>query len=175
LGEIIMRFHADVDDMATAAGHKKLLQHAKNFYSAQRNASTNHWIQHHNRGQQQQQHGGHEQKQKAAVSYPSFQCPDGKMGYLNDDYCDCLDGSDEPNTSACSNRLVQRPTFTCKHNRGGAANTTTTIIFASRVGDGIRDCPDGSDEDEHLSSSQLAASTSRQHQLDAFRAGLVVE
>jgi protein kinase C substrate 80K-H len=65
------------------------------------------------------------------------------MGYLNDDYCDCLeDGSDEPNTSACSHVLVQRPTFHCADG--------TAIIFASRVMDGIRDCPDGSDELEMM-------------------------
>jgi hypothetical protein len=187
VGEIVMRFHTDVDDLSAATGHAKLLQHAKNFYATQRHhASSNHWIPHKN--------NNNKPPLKTAPSYPSFQCPDGKMGYLNDDYCDCMDGSDEPNTSACSNRLVQRPTFPCKSNGVGgaaaAANNATTsaatplLIFASRVGDGIRDCPDGSDEDidnEHvahtaLSSSQLAAaSRQQQHQLDAFRAGLVVE
>jgi protein kinase C substrate 80K-H len=66
------------------------------------------------------------------------------MGYLNDDYCDCLeDGSDEPNTSACSHVLVQQPTFHCTDG--------TAVIFASRIMDGIKDCLDGSDELELVS------------------------
>ena len=36
-----------------------------------------------------------------------FRCLDSNqrfpMSYVNDDYCDCDDGSDEPGTSACSN------------------------------------------------------------------------
>ena len=67
-----------------------------------------------------------------------IKCPDGSVGYLNDDYCDCSDGRDEPNTSACSHILVQRPMFACHDGR--------KTIFASRVRDGIRDCDDGSDE-----------------------------
>ena len=59
-------------------------------------------------------------------------------GRLNDDYCDCPDGSDEPNTSACSHLLVQQPTFHCANG--------SLVLFASRVSDGIQDCPDGSDE-----------------------------
>jgi hypothetical protein len=79
----------------------------------------------------------------AGVEYPQsptrVTCPNGSIGYLNDDYCDCLeDGSDEPNTSACSHVLVQQPTFHCADG--------TAIIFASRVKDGVRDCLDGSDE-----------------------------
>eukprot|EP00551_Chaetoceros_affinis_P009367 CAMPEP_0203665064 /NCGR_PEP_ID=MMETSP0090-20130426/2343_1 /ASSEMBLY_ACC=CAM_ASM_001088 /TAXON_ID=426623 /ORGANISM="Chaetoceros affinis, Strain CCMP159" /LENGTH=287 /DNA_ID=CAMNT_0050528499 /DNA_START=57 /DNA_END=920 /DNA_ORIENTATION=+ len=57
---------------------------------------------------------------------------------LNDDYCDCPDGSDEPNTSACSNLLVHQSTFPCADGR--------YFIFASRVNDGVVDCADGSDE-----------------------------
>lgn len=62
-------------------------------------------------------------------------CPN---GVLNDDYCDCADGSDEPATSACSHLLIQQPTFHCRDG--------TLVLFSSRVNDGIVDCPDGSDE-----------------------------
>ena len=36
-----------------------------------------------------------------------FQCLDGRqkfpIDFVNNDYCDCTDGSDEPGTSACEN------------------------------------------------------------------------
>jgi hypothetical protein len=60
-------------------------------------------------------------------------------GLLNDDYCDCPDGSDETLTSACSQITVGKRTFACNDN-------DKTMIFASSVGDGIIDCPNGSDE-----------------------------
>jgi hypothetical protein len=66
-------------------------------------------------------------------------CSNGQAGILNDNYCDCPNGSDEYTTSACSHLLVSKAVFRC----GEGSNTT---IFASRVGDGIIDCPDGSDE-----------------------------
>lgn len=65
-------------------------------------------------------------------------CPDGRRGLINDDYCDCEDGSDEPGTSACSMKKVQHPTFRCRDG--------SRTIYSSRVGDGITDCDDGSDE-----------------------------
>mmetsp|Transcript_22846 Transcript_22846/g.50740 ORF Transcript_22846/g.50740 Transcript_22846/m.50740 type:complete len:404 (+) Transcript_22846:121-1332(+) len=91
-------------------------------------------------------------------------CTDGTVGFLNDDYCDCLgDGLDEPDTSACSNLLVQAKTFECgRRGRasgdggGGGRDTSDNDndkkepprewIYASRVNDGIIDCSDGSDE-----------------------------
>ena len=66
-------------------------------------------------------------------------CPDGTTGFINDNYCDCIDdGSDETTTSACSHVLVHRPVFKCDDGE--------TIIFASRIKDGVADCHDGTDE-----------------------------
>lgn len=65
-------------------------------------------------------------------------CEDQSQGILNDDYCDCLDGRDEPNTAACSHILVHKHSFRC--------NDQMYHLFPSRVKDGIKDCADGSDE-----------------------------
>ena len=75
---------------------------------------------------------------KKEESKHSITCADGTtMGLLDDNYCDCDDGRDEPNTSACSNVLVQKHTFRCKDGN---------MIYTSRVKDGVYDCPDQTDE-----------------------------
>lgn len=69
-----------------------------------------------------------------------FNCLDGSglypFHYVNDDFCDCEDGSDEPGTSACSNGI-----FNCL-NHGHIPK----VLPSSRVNDGICDCCDTSDE-----------------------------
>ncbi|VAH76154.1 unnamed protein product [Triticum turgidum subsp. durum] len=69
-----------------------------------------------------------------------IKCRDGSGKFtrdqLNDDFCDCPDGTDEPGTSACPEAK-----FYCKN-----AGHSPITIFSSRVNDGICDCCDGSDE-----------------------------
>jgi len=69
-----------------------------------------------------------------AKLYPygkEFSCLDGTLtipySYINDDYCDCIDASDEPGTSACPNG-----TFYCT-NQGHFP----LVVPSSRVNDGI--------------------------------------
>lgn len=69
-----------------------------------------------------------------------IKCKDGSKSFsrdrLNDNYCDCVDGTDEPGTSACP-----AAKFYCRN-----VGSKPLFIFSSRVNDGICDCCDGSDE-----------------------------
>ncbi|XP_050349360.1 glucosidase 2 subunit beta [Nymphalis io] len=79
---------------------------------------------------------------KASLYSPTkeFTCFDGTstipFSYVNDDYCDCFDGSDEPGTSACINGV-----FHCTN-----AGHRPQNIPSSQVNDGVCDCCDGTDE-----------------------------
>ncbi|CAA7053960.1 unnamed protein product [Microthlaspi erraticum] len=71
-----------------------------------------------------------------------IKCKDGSKSFtrdrLNDNFCDCLDGTDEPGTSACPNGK-----FYCRN-----IGSSPKFVYSSRVNDGICDCCDGSDEHE---------------------------
>lgn len=80
---------------------------------------------------------------QAAYSTTTFKCKDGigniPAQAINDDFCDCTDGSDEPGTGACAGH--DRTLFHCA-NEGA----TPKLIYASHVDDGVCDCCDGTDE-----------------------------
>ncbi|KAF8537411.1 glucosidase II beta subunit-like-domain-containing protein [Trichophaea hybrida] len=78
------------------------------------------------------------------LTHSSIQIP---FSRVNDDFCDCPDGSDEPGTSACAglpHTNVSIPGFYCRN-----TGHTAAFLPLSRVNDGICDydiCCDGSDE-----------------------------
>lgn len=85
---------------------------------------------------------GIDPKDLAYFQGDSIWCKDGSKSFprerLNDNFCDCPDGTDEPGTSACP-----ASKYYCRNTR-----SAPKLVFASRVNDGICDCCDGSDEYE---------------------------
>ncbi|CAI9089275.1 OLC1v1023823C2 [Oldenlandia corymbosa var. corymbosa] len=69
-----------------------------------------------------------------------IKCRDGSKSFtrdrINDDFCDCPDGTDEPGTSACPGGR-----FYCKN-----LGSRPRFLFSSRINDHTCDCCDGSDE-----------------------------
>ncbi|CAB3407771.1 unnamed protein product [Caenorhabditis bovis] len=93
-----------------------------------------------------------------------FTCRDGAQtipySKLNDDYCDCLDGSDEPGTSSCQNTK-----FFCR-NEG----FTGRYVPSTRINDGICDCCDGSDEyDGGVSCANICGELSKAEKMERER------
>uniref|UniRef100_K3X3S3 Glucosidase 2 subunit beta n=1 Tax=Globisporangium ultimum (strain ATCC 200006 / CBS 805.95 / DAOM BR144) TaxID=431595 RepID=K3X3S3_GLOUD len=80
--------------------------------------------------------------QRRLTGISSFTCDSGAKKFdvarINDNYCDCADGSDEPGTSACSHTTA---VFHCAN-----AGFFSQDVPTSHVNDQICDCCDGSDE-----------------------------
>ncbi|KAF8099867.1 hypothetical protein N665_0236s0028 [Sinapis alba] len=108
-------------------------------------------------------------------SSSEIKCKDGSRRFtkaqLNDDFCDCADGTDEPGTSACPNGK-----FYCRN-----AGHSPLVLFSSRVNDGICDCCDGSDEyggnvtcPNTCWAAGKAARESLKKKIETYNLGLVV-
>ena len=69
--------------------------------------------------------------------------------WVDDDFCDCADGSDEPRTSACAGSVATHR-FICERDVVDRGHPKRSIPL-SHVADGVCDCCDGSDEARGLS------------------------
>ncbi|KAG7392213.1 hypothetical protein PHYBOEH_006467, partial [Phytophthora boehmeriae] len=89
---------------------------------------------------------------------------------VNDEFCDCDAGQDEPGTSACSH--LEQSKFHCEND-----GFFPEKIHTSRVDDGICDCCDGSDEDlrspckNTCSSAAEVVRKKAEERLEVVRAG----
>ena len=74
------------------------------------------------------------------ITEAAFTCDGGSRtiddSHVDDEYCDCEDGTDEAKTGACPGTRFHCP----------CAPHQPREVFASRVNDGVCDCCDGSDE-----------------------------
>uniref|UniRef100_A0A7S0ZW21 Glucosidase 2 subunit beta n=1 Tax=Noctiluca scintillans TaxID=2966 RepID=A0A7S0ZW21_NOCSC len=87
---------------------------------------------------------------------------------VNDDYCDCNDGSDEPGTGACGGQ--DATLFFCL-NEGGSSER----IYTSRVNDLVCDCCDGSDETTVRCPNTCAEEGAREREARRLRAEMLTE
>ncbi|XP_033137387.1 glucosidase 2 subunit beta isoform X2 [Brassica rapa] len=113
--------------------------------------------------------------EKYYKSSSEIKCKDGSKRFtraqLNDDFCDCADGTDEPGTSACPNGK-----FYCRN-----AGHSPLVLFSSRVNDGICDCCDGSDEYDGIVTCSntcweagKAARENLKKKIDTYNQGVVI-
>ena len=99
--------------------------------------------------------GVHPDRATLYYSSTTYKCDQGQrllqINQVNDDYCDCEDGTDEPGTSACPQNSHG---FFCSDAR------IPRTLPSSMVNDGVCDCCDGSDEILPTETSTTSASFS---------------
>jgi hypothetical protein len=81
-----------------------------------------------------------------SIASPSpIRCSSGRMGAIDDDYCDCIGDhlvNDERSTAACSYWTSPSEfSFACDEH-----DLQSQRVYYSRVGDGVFDCWNGADE-----------------------------